>query len=175
MMQLQLDRLASPIGDILLVHDSDACLRALDFDGYEERMHRLLRTHYGGVCLARAKAPRRSVEALCNYFEGDFSALDAVPVLTGGTTFQREVWAALRQIPPGETTTYGKLAGRIGRPRAVRAVGRANGANPVAILVPCHRVIGASGDLTGFGGGLPRKRWLLVHEGVSTRPQARCG
>jgi methylated-DNA-[protein]-cysteine S-methyltransferase len=109
-------------------------------------------------------APAVVTDALAAYFDGALRALDTVSTITGGTDFQRAVWAALRDIPPGETESYGRLAARIGHPAASRAVGAANGANPVAIIVPCHRVIGASGSLTGFGGGLPRKAWLLEHE-----------
>ena len=90
----------------------------------------------------------------------------AIAWATAGTPFQRSVWAALVEIPAGETVSYAALARRIGRPAAVRAVGLANGANPVGIVVPCHRVIGSNGALTGYGGGLPRKAWLLRHEGV---------
>ncbi len=104
---------------------------------------------------------RRDIQA---YFDGDLTVLDRVPVRTGGTAFQNLVWAALRQIPAAMTTTYGRLAAQIGRPKACRAVGLANGANPVSIVVPCHRVIGADASLTGYGGGLDRKRWLLDHE-----------
>jgi methylated-DNA-[protein]-cysteine S-methyltransferase len=100
------------------------------------------------------------------YLAGRLDALDGLPVDAGGTPFQALVWAALRTIPPGQTWSYKALAERIGRPAAVRAVGLANGANPVGIVVPCHRVIGAGGSLTGYGGGLPRKRWLLEHEGA---------
>ena len=100
------------------------------------------------------------------YFAGELDAIENLPVETGGTAFQRQVWAALRQIPRGQTESYGELAARIGRPRAVRAVGLANGANPVGIVVPCHRVIGANGTMTGYGGGVDRKRWLLEHEGA---------
>ena len=107
---------------------------------------------------------RRAVEA---YFAGDVRALDGVAVKTGGTAFQRTVWAALRAIPPGETRSYGQLAAAIGSPKAVRAAGLANGQNPVAVIVPCHRVIGSNGTLTGYAGGLERKRWLLKHEGVA--------
>ena len=154
----------SPVGDIRLVSDADGGLRALDFDGHDDRMQRLLRLHYGEVVLSAGPAPVAVTQALSAYFEGDLAALDAVPTTTGGTDFQRAVWVALRDIPPGETMGYGQLAARIGRPSASRAVGAANGANPVAIIVPCHRVIGASGSLTGFGGGLARKAWLLEHE-----------
>ena len=165
-MQLRLDRFTSEVGDILLVHDHDDRLRALDFGDCEPRMRHLLRLHYGEVELSPGKAPATTVQALGAYFAGDHAALDCVPTEVSGTAFQRDVWAALRQIPPGTTTSYGTLAVRIGRPKAVRAVGLANGANPIAIVVPCHRVIGASGALTGFGGGLHRKRWLLEHEGA---------
>jgi methylated-DNA-[protein]-cysteine S-methyltransferase len=85
-------------------------------------------------------------------------------VQTSGTPFQREVWRALRNIPCGTTVSYAKLAEQIGRPAAVRAVGLANGSNPVGVVVPCHRVIGANGSLTGYGGGIERKSWLLEHE-----------
>jgi methylated-DNA-[protein]-cysteine S-methyltransferase len=101
------------------------------------------------------------------YFDGDVRALDALPVKTQGTAFQSEVWAALRAIPVGQTRSYGQLAAAIGRPSAVRAVGLANGSNPVGVIVPCHRVIGANGTLTGYAGGLERKRWLLAHEAAN--------
>jgi len=169
MTPLLLSRFAAPVGTILLVHDDAHVLRALDFGDYEDRMHRLLRLHYGPITLADAPAPLRTTQALQRYFEGDFDALAAIPVATGGTAFQRSVWAALRTIPAGHTATYGALARQLGSPGASRAVGLANGANPVAIVVPCHRVIGANGALTGFGGGLPRKQWLLEHEGAQAR------
>jgi methylated-DNA-[protein]-cysteine S-methyltransferase len=108
---------------------------------------------------------------LSAYFAGELSALAGLTVLTGGTPFQRQVWAALRKIPIGKTTSYGALAQRIGRPNAIRAVGLANGANPVGVVIPCHRVIGADGSLTGYAGGLERKRWMLEHEGAL--PQSR--
>lgn len=164
---LQLDRYAAPVGDLLLVFDT-AGLRALDFADYEDRMLTLLRRHYGAVELARAPAPPAITGPLDAYFHGDLAALDRIPVATGGTDFQRRVWAALRAIPPGETRSYGALAAAIGAPGASRAVGLANGSNPVGIVVPCHRVIGASGALTGYAGGVTRKRWLLEHEGALT-------
>ena len=167
-MELQFDRLPSPIGTIVLVSDC-AALRALDFEDYEERMHRLLRLHYGPYRLSPARtlaSIRGPIEA---YFEGDLPALARVPVQTGGTAFQRKVWAALRQIPAGATMTYGQLAAATGSPNASRAVGLANGSNPVGVVVPCHRVVGANGSLTGYAGGTDRKRWLLAHEGVPFR------
>ncbi|HEY8384048.1 MAG TPA: methylated-DNA--[protein]-cysteine S-methyltransferase [Microvirga sp.] len=164
-MHLLLDRFASPIGTILLVSDGQA-LRALDFHDHEERLHRLLERQYGAVTLTRGPVPQAMTGALAAYFAGDLEATGAIAVETGGTPFQRRVWAALRSIPAGTTTTYGALAAELGQPGASRAVGLANGANPVGIVVPCHRVIGANGSLTGFGGGLPRKQWLLEHEGA---------
>jgi methylated-DNA-[protein]-cysteine S-methyltransferase len=110
------------------------------------------------------RAPAAIRNAIDDYFAGDLDAIDAIAVRLHGTQFQRQVWTALRDIPVGTTISYKELATRIGRPTATRAVGLANGSNPVAIVVPCHRVIGANGTLTGYGGGLDRKRWLLAHE-----------
>jgi methylated-DNA-[protein]-cysteine S-methyltransferase len=100
------------------------------------------------------------------YFKGDIGVIDTLPVETAGTPFQRSVWKALRKIGKGGTISYAELARRIGKPKAVRAAGLANGQNPISIVVPCHRVIGSNGTLTGYGGGLPRKKWLLEHEGA---------
>ena len=169
-MRLWLDRCPSPIGEILLVTDEAGVLRALDFHDYEARMRRLLRLHYGDVNLEHGAAPPLATSSLRAYFGGDHTILANVLVATGGSAFQRQVWAALRTIPAGTTTTYGKLAAAIGKPSAARAIGMANGANPIAIVVPCHRVIGADATLTGFGGGLHRKRWLLEHERASGAP-----
>ncbi len=165
---LTLDRVPSPIGTVLLMTDDDGRVRVLDFEDYEERMARLLRRHYGqgGWTVREAAAPTPARRALEAYFGGDALAIDTLQTATGGTDFQRQVWAALRAIPAGETVSYGALAARIGRPKAVRAAGLANGANPIGVIVPCHRVIGADGSLTGYGGGLPRKLWLLRHEGA---------
>ena len=165
-MLLTIDRLSSPIGTLLLVSDDDGRLRALDFDDYEDRMLRLLKTHYGDTTLAPGQASAPARRALDAYFGGDLTAIDDVPVATGGTPFQHTVWAALRRIPAGTTTSYGALAAIIGHPSAMRAVGLAVGSNPVAVIVPCHRVIGADHSLTGYAGGLARKRWLLEHEGL---------
>jgi methylated-DNA-[protein]-cysteine S-methyltransferase len=166
-MQLLLDRVETPIGVLLVVADHEGNLCAVDWADYEERMLRLLRRHYGkdGFRLEAARNPHGLSEVLQRYFAGELAAIDTSPVQTGGTAFQREVWRALREIPCGDTVSYAELAERIGRPTAVRAVGLANGSNPVGIVVPCHRVIGANGSLTGYGGGIERKRWLLEHEG----------
>ena len=146
-------------------------MRALDFHDFESRMRRLLRLHYGAegddFAIEDRAAPPEIRHAINNYFIGDLFAINSIPVTTAGTSFQRDVWAALRTIQPGTTLSYGELARQLGRPKSVRAVGLANGANPVAIVIPCHRVIGTDGSLTGYGGGISRKRWLLIHEGVA--------
>jgi methylated-DNA-[protein]-cysteine S-methyltransferase len=162
-------RVPTPIGVMLVITDERDRLRAVDWEEYEARMERLLRLHYGadGYSVREGEAPRAVRSALEGYFEGDLGAIEPLVVETGGTELQRAVWAALRAIPAGETLSYGALAAKIGRPRAVRAVGSANGANPVGVVVPCHRVIGADASLTGYAGGIERKRWLLAHEGVS--------
>ena len=161
-----LERADTPTGVMLIVTDNEGRLRAVDWEDYEERMWRLFRRRYGrdGVALIETPNVSAATRALHAYFEGDLAAIDDLPTATNGTDFQRDVWAALRRIPTGATTTYGALAAGIGRPKAVRAVGLANGSNPIAVVVPCHRVIGADATLTGYGGGLDRKRWLLEHE-----------
>jgi O-6-methylguanine DNA methyltransferase len=164
-MDLFLDQLESPIGTIVLISDGEA-LRVLDFVDCEERMQRLLKIHYGDQPVVDSRESlgiKRRVEA---YFAGELTSVDSLAVRTEGTPFQKQVWAELRNIPTGTTISYGELAKRIGRPAASRAVGLANGSNPIAIVVPCHRVIGSTGALTGYGGGMERKRWLLAHEGA---------
>lgn len=164
MTTLLVDTLDTPIGPVHLVTDGRA-LCALELGAREERLLPLLRARYGGdVALEEAPDPLGLTTRARAWFAGDLSAFDGVALDGGGTPFQRRVWAALRRIPPGETTTYGALAAKLGAPGAARAVGRANGQNPIAIAVPCHRVIGAGGQLTGYAGGLERKRWLLEHE-----------
>lgn len=164
---LNLDRIATPTGEVLLITDAEGAVRALDFAGYEARMMRLLGRHWPRATLVEGRAPTAVRSAVEAYFKGDGAALDGLKVRTNGTEFQRSVWAALRAIPHGETRTYGQLAAAIGKPKAVRAAGLANGQNPIAVIVPCHRVIGANGTLTGYAGGIERKRWLLEHEGVA--------
>jgi methylated-DNA-[protein]-cysteine S-methyltransferase len=163
-MRLQLERWAAPISELLLVTDDDGVLRGLEFADHETRMHRLLRLHYGDYTLTERRAPVSITKALRAYFAGDTDALLDTSVATNGTPFQRKVWNALRAIPTGTTISYGQLAARVGNPRASRAVGAANGANPIAIVVPCHRVIGANGTLTGYASGIGHKQWLLDHE-----------
>ncbi|MEO9188683.1 MAG: methylated-DNA--[protein]-cysteine S-methyltransferase [Acetobacteraceae bacterium] len=168
MNELHLERTMTPTGRMLLVTDDEDNVRAADWEDHEDRMLLLLRRHTGGAAarLKERRAPSPARRALEAYFGGELAAIDAVAVRTEGTAFQREVWAGLRRIPVGGTVSYGELAARIGRPKAVRAVGLANGSNPISVIVPCHRVIGADASLTGYGGGLERKHWLLAHEGV---------
>ena len=152
--------LPTPIGELVLTADPDGALTRLylpnrppDTSGWE-RDDALL------------EPARRQ---LAEYFAGERTEFD-VPLRPTGAPFQLQVWAALLKIPYGETASYGEIAREIGHPTAFRAVGAANGQNPIAIIVPCHRVIGSNGSLTGYGGGLERKRWLLEHEGAMPRP-----
>jgi len=169
--RLLLDRLSTPIGEALLVTDEAGRLRALDWSDYEARMADLLRRHYGSLRPHTGAAPAEIKRRLRTYFAGDVGCLAAIAWCTAGTPFQRQVWTALTTIPHGTTLSYAALAEKLGRPKAVRAVGLANGANPVSVVVPCHRVIGSDGTLTGYGGGLARKRWLLRHEGAAFRDE----
>jgi methylated-DNA-[protein]-cysteine S-methyltransferase len=170
-LQLLTDRIRTPIGEMVIITDEEGNLRATDWSDHEARMHRLLRLHYGehGFRLEHGRNPNGSAAVIVSYFAGDIEVIDGLPVETGGTPFQREVWRALRQVPCGTTVSYAELAERIHRPNAVRAVGLANGSNPVSVVVPCHRVIGSDGSLTGYGGGIERKRWLLKHEQCAHR------
>jgi methylated-DNA-[protein]-cysteine S-methyltransferase len=161
-----LDRLPTPIGAALLVTDDDGVLRALDWEDYAPRMKELLRLHYGAVTLTEARAPAAMRSALAAYFDGDLRRLADVSWRVAGTPFQQQVWSALPKIPAGRTMSYGALAAQLDRPNAMRAVGHANGSNPISVVLPCHRLIGADGKLVKYGGGLDRKRWLLRHEGV---------
>lgn len=163
MKELHYDTIDSPIGTIVLVVDGER-LCSLDYTDYEPRMMALLRKRYGEFQLTRASDPHGFGSQIRAYFAGDYRCLDAIPVNPGGTTFQQQVWTALRTIPVGTTATYGQLAAQLGKPSASRAVGAANALNPVAIVLPCHRVIGANASLTGYAGGLQRKHWLLQHE-----------
>ncbi len=167
--RLLLDRIATPLGEAMLVTDDDGFLRAFDWSDHDERLRRLMRRYYGPIPIVQGPAPAAVREALDAYFAGQVDALSALAWRSAGTPFQLSVWRALCEIPVGETVSYGELARRIGKPRAVRAVGLANGANPIGLIAPCHRVIGADGTLTGYGGGLHRKRWLLAHEGAAFR------
>jgi methylated-DNA-[protein]-cysteine S-methyltransferase len=162
-MAWQLENVESPIGNVLLMHDGDA-LAALDFDDHEDRMRKLAARYLDDLDMVRAQNVSPFGKALKAYFKGDIEAIDDLKTHALGTEFQAKCWAALRKIPAGETRSYAQQAAMIGNPKAMRAVGLANGANPIGIVVPCHRVVGANGSLTGYGGGLPRKEWLLRHE-----------
>jgi methylated-DNA-[protein]-cysteine S-methyltransferase len=164
-------RLTTPIGVALLATDEAGVLRAFNWTDYEPQMRTWLTRHYPQTPAAEGAAPATVRLPFEAYFAGEVGALGDVPWRASGTAFQLGVWQALCDIPPGETLSYAGLAARIGRPTAMRAVGLANGANPLALVVPCHRVIGANKTLTGYGGGLHRKRWLLAHEGASFRDQ----
>jgi methylated-DNA-[protein]-cysteine S-methyltransferase len=154
----------APIGPIHFISDESG-LVALDFGAPEDRLFTLLRARFGAdVSVNERGDPLDVASTLDAYFEGRFDPLDAVPVDGGGTPFQRRVWDALRDIPAGETRSYGQLAAGFGKPNGARAVGLANSLNPINLAVPCHRVIGSAGALTGYGGGIERKRWLLAHE-----------
>jgi methylated-DNA-[protein]-cysteine S-methyltransferase len=164
---LTLDRIPTPIGTALVVTDEGGVLRAFNWTDYEAAMTAWVARRYPRAALREGRGPLRP--ALDAYFAGATDALAAIRWAGAGTDFQMNVWRALCTIPAGETLSYAGLAVRIGRPTAVRAVGLANGSNPVSLVVPCHRVIGSDGSLTGYGGGLHRKRWLLEHEGASFR------
>jgi methylated-DNA-[protein]-cysteine S-methyltransferase len=163
-MELLWDELETEIGTLLLVVDQSA-LCALDYGDEQPQLMKRLTRRYGQFQLRRTKNPQEFTELLQAYFAGDHPVLDRIPISVGGTPFQQQVWSALRTIPSGETIAYGELAAKIGKPTAARAVGMANAVNPIVIVVPCHRVIGAKAKLVGYGGGLDRKQWLLNHEG----------
>jgi methylated-DNA-[protein]-cysteine S-methyltransferase len=162
---MYLERIPFPAGEILLV-SSDNAVCALDYHGFDDRMMRLLHKTFGHVDPRSPVAPTRFRRLIEAFLDGDFAIVDTIPVDARGTEFQRTVWTALRAIPAGTTETYQQLAVRIGRPKAARAVGLANSQNPIAIIQPCHRVVGSGGELTGYAGGLKIKQWLLEHEGA---------
>lgn len=163
--ELRSDTIDSELGPIVIVTDARA-LCALDFGDCDERMKDLLTRRFDDFVLRHEANPLGMSEKVRAYLAGDLHSLDGIAVDPGGTEFQQKVWSALREIPVGTTRTYGQLAARIGRPAASRAVGFANSLNPVAVVIPCHRVIGSDASLTGYAGGLPRKEWLLRHEGA---------
>jgi methylated-DNA-[protein]-cysteine S-methyltransferase len=160
--RLEVAVLDSPIGPLGLAAEDDV-LVAVTFDGLGPLRSWAARV-LGPCEEVPVDDPGGVVRALRRFFAGELEALGSVPIRLHGTDFQRRAWEALRRIPAGTTWTYRRLAQELGRPSATRAVGAANGQNPIPVVVPCHRVIGSDGGLTGFGGGLPRKRWLLEHE-----------
>jgi methylated-DNA-[protein]-cysteine S-methyltransferase len=155
----------SPIGELTVAaRGPKVCL--VHFGPIDKYVRTALATWYPDAPVESGDDPGGVVSVLARYFDGDLASLDEVDVELHGTSFQQRVWNALRTVTAGTTASYAELAGRVGAPAAVRAVGAANGANPVAVVLPCHRIIGSNGSLTGYGGGLDRKRWLLDHEGV---------
>lgn len=171
-----LERLSTPLGEMLIASDARQRLRAIEWLDCEARMHSLLRRQYPRglpklVDSAQASDAARAMQA---YFGGDLDAIHGLDIGLGGTNFQRQIWLLLQAIPAGQTVTYRELAARAGRPDAARAVGAANGANPLAIVVPCHRVVGSDRSLTGYAGGLARKQWLLEHERKIAEQEPEC-
>ncbi|MGY5957245.1 methylated-DNA--[protein]-cysteine S-methyltransferase [Kosakonia sp. BK9b] len=167
MLTLLEDKIATPVGPLWVLCDENFRLRAVEWEEHSDRMVELLNIHYrsGGYQRVPSSNPGGLSQKLRDYFAGDLAIIDTLPTATAGTPFQREVWQMLRTIPCGQVMHYGQLATILGRAGAARAVGAANGANPVSIVVPCHRVIGRNGTLTGYAGGMQRKEWLLRHEG----------
>lgn len=167
MLTLLEDIIATPLGPLWVICDEQYRLRAVEWEEHSDRMEQLLAQHYRREGFQRVSAsdPGGLSQKLRDYFAGDLGIIDTLATETAGTPFQREVWKALRAIPCGQVMHYGQLATLLGRAGAARAVGAANGSNPVSIVVPCHRVIGSNGTLTGYAGGVQRKEWLLRHEG----------
>jgi len=164
-MTLTLAELSTPLGDVRIARCGES-LVGLGFAEGWERVEDSLRRRFGAVLRARAGAAPAVAEALRRYFGGELAALEGLAIDPGGTPFQQALWGALRRVPAGRTTFYGALARTIGAAGAARAAGAACGANPIWLAIPCHRAIGNDGHLTGYAGGLARKRWLLAHEGA---------
>ena len=167
-MQLCRATLSTPLGDMLALSSDDG-LCALEFTGPRKRLPKLERRLVRwfpphDIVDKESRTIARTREWLRAYFAGTSADLDGLPLDMRGAAFERRVWKALVRIPPGQTTSYGAIAKQLDSPGASRAVGLANGANPIAIIVPCHRVVGSTGALTGYGGGLHRKTWLIDHE-----------
>lgn len=161
---IELAVIDTPIESLTLAtRNGRVCL--LHFGADDASVRATLQRWYPTEPVQDRSGPGVVADTLGRYFDGDLEAIDTIPVEMNGTPFQKRVWDALRQVPAGKTATYAEIAVLIGSPAAVRAVGAANGANPVAVIVPCHRIIGSNGTLTGYNGGLPRKEWLLRHEG----------
>jgi methylated-DNA-[protein]-cysteine S-methyltransferase len=159
------DRIETPIGDMILVA-KDGALLLLEFADADDRVAREMRARFGEVELQEASNPFGLSDVIRDYFAGNLHAIDNLITDGGGTAFEQQVWKELRQIPVGATVSYGDIAKKLGDINLSRAVGIANARNPIAVVVPCHRVIGSDGTMTGYGGGLHRKEWLLRHEGA---------
>lgn len=165
LIRIEIETIPTELGDFTIAMRNGAVCAA-EFSGDKSRFENILARRFGGVQLVTDEPGSAAASALRRYFAGDTSALGEIPVDLAGTDFQMRVWQALREIPAGETRSYGDIARAINAPKAFRAVGLANNRNPVALIVPCHRVIGADGSLTGYAHGLKAKEWLLRHEGA---------
>jgi methylated-DNA-[protein]-cysteine S-methyltransferase len=159
------DRIQSPIGDMILVA-RDGALLLLEFEEATGRVQREMTLRFRDHELQHSENPFGLSHIMRDYFAGQIHAIDSILTDGGGTSFEKSVWAELRKIPTGTTVSYGSIARKLGDINMSRAVGTANGRNPIAIVVPCHRVIGADGSMTGYGGGIERRDWLLRHEGA---------
>lgn len=165
MTRLEIETIPTPVGDFTIaIRNGAVC--AAEFGSEGDRIEGSLRKRFGGVQLTSDTAASEAGASVRRYFDGDLDALADISVDQAGTPFQSRVWQALRAIPAGETRSYGEIAASIEAPKAFRAVGMANNRNTIALIVPCHRVIGADGSLTGYAGGLETKEWLLAHEGA---------
>jgi methylated-DNA-[protein]-cysteine S-methyltransferase len=158
-------RIPTPIGDMILVA-RDGILHLLEFEDASGRVERELKSRFKNYEMQYTENPFGLSHIMHDYFSGNIHAIDTILTDGGGTTFEKKVWAELRKIPTGSTVSYGSIARKLGDIKMSRAVGTANGRNPIAIVIPCHRVIGADGSMTGYGGGIARKEWLLRHEGA---------
>jgi len=172
------DEISTPIGRVVLVAriqadspEKDLALCAAEFDDCLDRLHRHMTARFMRYDLRAIQNPGGHSARLIAYFAGDLTAIDDIPVDSGGTVFQQQLWRQLRKIPAGQIRRYGEMAEQLGRPNAPRAVGAANGRNPLSVIIPCHRLIGSNGKLTGYAGGLHRKQWLLEHEGALPREE----
>lgn len=167
MLKLLQDKIDTPLGSLWILCDEQFQLRAVEWEEQSVRMERLLEQHYHQEGYQRISSanPGGLSQRITDYFAGNLDIITTIPVVFVGTPFQQQVWQALRTIPCGQVMHYGQLANVLGNPGGARAVGAANAANPVAIVVPCHRVIGRNGTMTGYASGVQRKEWLLRHEG----------
>jgi methylated-DNA-[protein]-cysteine S-methyltransferase len=165
MQPLLTDKITTPIGEMVLIA-RDGVVLLLEFDDSKDRYMREIKARFGDEELQQSSNPFGFPDIVRDYFEGNLQAIDKLKADGGGTAFEQKVWAELRAIPCGVTKSYGEIARKLGDINLSRAVGTANGRNPIAIVVPCHRVIGSNGTMTGYAGGLHRKQWLLRHEGA---------
>lgn len=165
MTRIEIETIPTPVGDFTIAMRNGA-VSAAEFTSGSGHLEATLKKRFGGVQLTSDNPGSDAAAAVRRYFGGELKALENIAVDQAGTIFQMKVWNALRAIPVGETRSYGQIAKTVDAPKAFRAVGMANNRNPIALIVPCHRVIGADGGLTGYAGGLELKEWLLAHEGA---------